>query len=141
MILCYEALKKALFTLEEGVSEFEKLHVNDCPMYALLRDAMIQRFEYSIDIFWKFLKLYLEANEMVVVDPASPRPVLRAAFDCQLITRQEYDALLKCITARNFTAHTYNEELAEKIKQEIPLYYTTMKTVIERINIRDLKKS
>ena len=60
----YENLHKALTRLEEAVVDFEKFNANikdsyDVRFYRTLRDSMIQRFEFCVDLFWKFLKIVL----------------------------------------------------------------------------------
>ncbi|KCZ71757.1 nucleotidyltransferase family protein [Candidatus Methanoperedens nitroreducens] len=52
--LTAEDAGKALITLKEII---------DTPYSVIVRDAAIQRFEYSFEIFWKFLREYLRVIE------------------------------------------------------------------------------
>ena len=53
----YQALQKALLTLESGLDIFDDKEAESREIHGLMRDGIIQRFEYSIDSFWKFLKI------------------------------------------------------------------------------------
>lgn len=129
IMLRYQALKKALITLRDGVDELESASNAS----RLMKDGLIQRFEYSIDSFWKFLKLYLENVQKVSVDSAAPRAILRLAVTANLINDLEYEILFDCVTDRNMTSHAYNQETAEEVLSHIPLYYETMKMVVDRL--------
>ena len=132
----YEALQRALLTLEHGLEAFHNDKVtSNHDVHNLMRDGVIQRFEYSIDSFWKFFKLYLEIDRGMVVEPSSPRVVLRASLASQLVTQEEYDVLEDCVADRNLTSHTYNEKIADKIYAHIPRYHMTMKAVVGRVKI------
>jgi nucleotidyltransferase substrate binding protein (TIGR01987 family) len=48
------------------------------PYSLIVRDAAIQRFEYSFEIFWKFLKEYLKFEDGIIC--ASPKSCFREAF-------------------------------------------------------------
>ena len=45
----------------------------------IFRDSNIQRFEYSFELSWKFMKFVLEKYESEL-EIRSPRQVLKAAF-------------------------------------------------------------
>lgn len=129
----HAALQKALLTLESGLTIFDNDEIMDHELYGLMRDGVIQRFEYSIDTFWKFLKLYIEIKHGVVVEPPSPRAVLRTSLTTQLVTQEELDSLEDCVSDRNLTSHSYNEEVADKIYTHIPRYYQVMKAIVDRL--------
>jgi nucleotidyltransferase substrate binding protein (TIGR01987 family) len=102
-------------------------------IYKSLRDSAIQRFEYSIDTFWKFLKAYLREAHHIVLEITIPREVIRSALDLALISKEEYNVLLECVSDRNITSHTYKEVLAQAILERIPLYFHTMEKILSRI--------
>lgn len=135
VILRYKAIKKALLTLEEGLEEVEIPIPNRPKAYKLMRDGVTQRFEYCIDSFWKFFKIYIETVQKVSIESPSPRTILRLSLDFKLIRDDECDTLLDCVSDRNLTSHTYNEDTAEKIQNHIPSYCVTMKTIIDRLDI------
>lgn len=127
----FNAVKQALNTLAEALKLIEDPQ-NEF-FYSELRDSVIKRFEYSIDIFWKYIREYLEEVNKIVIGPIiSAKAVFRASLNSQLISQDEFDLLLLAIDDRNLTAHTYNEELAETISLRAKKYFTLMSSIIER---------
>ncbi len=87
------------------------------PESDLIRDATIQRFEFTFEVIWKALKLYLERQGY---DCGGPRPTLKKAFAENLIeTPEEADLWLRMIDDRNLTSHAYDEALAKSIYHNI----------------------
>ncbi len=128
----YDIMLQALVTLKRSldVIRTRKLSEED---YQMMRDSVIKRFEYSIDTFWKFLKLYLQEHLQVILESLSPRPILRKALEANLMSIQEYEIISEGIINRNETSHSYNEKLAEEIVHDIPEFYEAMYTIIKRI--------
>lgn len=137
LILKYNAMRKALKTLEKILYKIDVLSQSklDEEMSILIRDSIIKRFEYCIDSFWKFLKLYLEEVQKIDVEIASPRNILRLSLESGIITNSEHKILVDAISDRNLTSHSYNEVLAHKIQQRIPPYFVTMKTILNKLCI------
>ena len=123
---------QTLTTLSEAL---ELLQEKNIPhnYYLSFCDSVIQRFEYSIDNFWKFIKIYTIEILKITIDANSPKTVLRDAYDANIITKKEFEILIKATTRRNETSHAYNKNLAHAILEEIPLYYETMITIIEKL--------
>ncbi|MFA5999085.1 MAG: HI0074 family nucleotidyltransferase substrate-binding subunit [Candidatus Babeliales bacterium] len=137
--LKHEAMQKALTTLQEVLESVNVL--TQCGVVLnVIRDSIIKRFEYCIDSFWKFLKIYLEEVQKIDVKLASPREVLRLSLQDNVITKAEYEILIYAVTDRNLTSHTYNEDLANKISSQVPLYFATMKTIVNRLKINQSKQ-
>jgi nucleotidyltransferase substrate binding protein (TIGR01987 family) len=87
------------------------------PESALIRDATIQRFEFTFEVVWKTLKLYLERQGH---ECGGPRTTLKKAFAENLIpTPEEADGWLQMLEDRNLTTHAYDEELARGIYSRI----------------------
>lgn len=87
------------------------------PESELIRDATIQRFEFTFEVVWKTLKLYLERQGH---ECGGPRPTLKKAFAENLIpTPEEADLWLRMLEERNLTSHAYDEALASQIYQHI----------------------
>jgi nucleotidyltransferase substrate binding protein (TIGR01987 family) len=100
------------------------------------RDSCIQRFEYTIDIFWKYLKLYMQDYQKMNIVLASPRGILQTARNSNLISIDELKQLLNAVSDRNLTSHTYNEELATEIVNRIPDHYQLINTIAQRLVIQ-----
>lgn len=129
----YKTLLDSLQTLKQA------LDLLNNPEYKIiiktLEDSVIQRFEYTIDTFWKFLKIYLQIKQNIDIFAASPRAILRETAIAGMINETELRLLEKSISDRNLTSHTYNEELAEVIVSHIPEHYDVMKKVVMRMQL------
>ena len=94
------------------------------PESDLIRDATIQRFEFTFEVVWKTLKLYLEHQGH---ECGGPRPTLKKAFAEKLIpTPEEADVWLQMIEDRNLTSHAYDEALARSIYGHIVHDYASL---------------
>lgn len=112
--LRHAAMRQALLTLAEGLEELEIQIPSKSKK--LMRDGVIQRFEYCIDSFWKFFKVYLETVQKISIESPSPRVILRLALDVKLITDNECLTLLDCVAERNLTSHTIMKKSLKKFK-------------------------
>jgi len=117
-----EDADRALKTLKE---------ITEQPYSVIVRDAAIQRFEYSFEIFWKFLKEYLRYEEGLMCN--SPKSCFREAFKVNLISEEETLKALEMTDDRNQTSHTYHEEVAQEIYRKIADYYIFMDTVCRKL--------
>ena len=133
----YESLLQALASLKEILTLIENYPLrDDAIFYAVFRDSLIQRFEYSFDTFWKFLKLYLEKTEKLTLDGHSPRNIFKTAeMSGVLLNLENYKILTKALSSRNLTSHSYNVQIADIITLNIPLYYQTMHTIATSIKL------
>lgn len=87
----------------------------------ILRDATIQRFEFTFEAAWKALQMYLQYQGL---EANGPRQALKQAFAQGLIpTPEEADIWMDMLEDRNLTTHTYREELAEAIAANIRARY------------------
>lgn len=75
---------------------------------AIIRDSLIQRFEFTYELAWKSMLYWTkEQGEQV---PEMQKPIIRAAFRCELINAPELWEDIK--KQRDETSHTYNESKA-----------------------------
>src|SRR3990167_6796167 len=113
-----EALDKALASLQEAIINYRNLlnipaeelssqiFKNKEMAVRTLRDSMIQRFEFCVDLIWKYVKTYLQENEeMDEADIASPKGVFRIFCNTRLINEDESDTIMEMLTCRNQTSH------------------------------------
>ena len=122
-----EQTQCALSSLEELVSKYSENQTD-----VILRDALIQRFEYSTETFWKYLKAYLQTEHNLSAN--SPREVIRKGLTAKLYSEETSQELLQMLDDRNLTSHTYVEELAQSIAHRIPNYSKNMSEVMTRIS-------
>lgn len=138
----YSELRKAYKSLGLKVEKFKdfknkyeesKSDVELLDDYLTQRDSLIQRFEYSYDLTWKFLKEFLRLKYMIEV--ASPKKTFDACLKERLINEQEAQQFVKMVETRNYASHIYSNEMAEEISFLIPDYYKLMIIVSERFNL------
>jgi nucleotidyltransferase substrate binding protein (TIGR01987 family) len=108
-------VRNAIARLQEAVAQTET---------PILRDAVIQRFEFTFELTWKALQLYLEHGGL---ECGSPRATLKKAFAEALIqTPEEADVWLQMLDDRNLASHAYDEALAQRIYQHIVQNYAPL---------------
>ncbi len=95
----------------------------------IVRDATIQRFEYTFEAFWKYVKEYLKEKEGII--QGSPKSCFKELFSLNLITEEESIILLEMTDSRNDTSHTYNKNLADKIYSVIKNYALLMEKTLQ----------
>ena len=117
-----ESAKQALNSLQETLN---------MPYSKVVRDASIQRFEFTLEACWKLAQHFLYLREGL--DLGSPKSVMRGCFQIGLLDENETTIMLEMISDRNLTVHTYNEELADKIFQHLKKYYNQMKLLTGKI--------
>jgi len=87
------------------------------PESDIVRDATIQRFEFTFELVWKTLQLYFQRQGLELV---GPRPVLKRAFASSMVpSPEEADIWLQMLEDRNLTSHAYDEALARRIYNHI----------------------
>lgn len=117
-----EIARRALATLDELAGQEAS---------KIVRDAAIQRFEYSFEATWKATQAVL--LDRYGVQAGSPKPAIRACFENDLLTEDETRTALAMVDHRNLTSHTYNEMLADEIFAALPAYRQVMRTWLERL--------
>ena len=87
----------------------------------VIRDATIQRFEFTFEVVWKALKLYLERQGH---ECGGPRPTLKKAFaEGHLAKADDAEVWLRMLDDRNLTSQAYDEPLAQRIYGRIVAEY------------------
>jgi len=120
VLLYVEKLKRAFLRLKEAVERARD---------DLDRDGVIQRFEFSVELFWKTLKKVLEYNK---VECYSPRDCVKKAFRYGMIDDDEI--VLDMLEDRNRSFHIYDEEEAVKIFERISkVYVNVLEKMIEEL--------
>lgn len=110
------SLEKVNLTLQDGITEFAKNKEN-----LFVRDACIQRFEYTYELCSKMLRRYLtltESNPSEVASMSFPHLIRTASSRGLLLNSWEQWAIYR--DARNMTSHTYDEGKAKQVIAIIP---------------------
>lgn len=104
----------ALARLKEAAAEYKAPGASK-----VIRDGMIQRFEFTYELAWKTTKLYLEDTGIVEIN--SPKAVIKEAYSQKLLTNEKLWLLM--LNDRNMTTHIYKEEMADEIAKRIANQY------------------
>ncbi|KJU85932.1 nucleotidyltransferase substrate binding protein [Candidatus Magnetobacterium bavaricum] len=107
-----DKLQKALLQLKDGAERA----VDD-----LGRDAVIQRFEFTCELFWKAIKVVLDHDGYSC---QSPRSCIKEGVRRGLLCGGQ--TLLDMLQDRNMTSHLYSEAMAEEIYQRIKATYINL---------------
>jgi len=117
-----EDFERALKALEQAANEAES---------DLEIDGMIQRFEFTYELLWKLLKLYLEREGIIA---KTPRECFKEAYRLGILMNEEQS--LKMIDDRNMSVHLYDRVLSRDVFLRIKLHYIkTFREILTRINL------
>ncbi len=120
-------LADALLQLDVGLRQAE-----DSPSNELLRDGVIQRFEYSHELALKFMRRALETVYGDDVDKMAYNDVLRTAAERGLI--DEVDRWFDYRVARNSTSHTYDAATAAAVFTSARPFLIDARDLLLRLN-------
>lgn len=88
----------------------------------IVRDGVIQRFEFTCELAWKTVREFLLDQNFTELN--SPKATMRQAFAYGLIDEEtDWIALLN---ARNQTSHIYDDATAQEIYEQIDSQYVTL---------------
>ncbi len=97
--------------LNEHTDEVEKLAVLD----EMVKEGLIQRFEYTHELAWKVMKDFAEYQGTTNI--SGSRDAIREALQMNLI--QSGEVWMDMMLSRNKSSHTYNEATANEIYSKI----------------------
>ena len=121
-------MEKLARRIKEAGNVLETLReIQRVPYSAIVRDATIQRFEYTFEIFWKLLKEYLYVHEGIECN--SQKSCFREALSVGILSEERTILCLEMTDDRNLTSHTYVEEVAGSIYEKIRDYCELMDTI------------
>ncbi len=120
----FSRLKEAYLKTKESKMDEKKL--DDYPFF---RDSSIQRFEFTVELFWKCIKDYLEVKEGVLCE--SPKKCIKKFGKIKQLSEEEILKLLQMIDDRNLTSHLYREQLAEELFAKLQEYLLLLEKLIK----------
>lgn len=122
-----EKLAPLLADTKKALAQIEKI-LKELPT-EIIRDASIQRFEFTFELFRKLVKAYL--LEIEGIDCNSPKSCFRGLLNLHIADADEVELLLNMTDHRNLTSHLYAEETSNEVFAKIPEYFSIMnKTTI-----------
>lgn len=98
MAISFSQFDKAVDKLTSAIAQ---------PKDEFIRDSVIQRFEFCVELSWKVSK------KAMGTATTAPKDVVREMAQNKLV--EDVKIWLEAIDMRNLSSYTYNEELAEKV--------------------------
>ncbi len=99
--------------------------------------GLIQAFEYTHELAWNTLKDFLESRGNQAI--YGSRDATREAFKLGLL--EDGEAWMDMIQSRNKTSHTYNEDTAKEIVNDILtryfLLFEQLREAMERLKVQE----
>ena len=113
-MLDLRSLKKAVQALNIAFEIYDHNPLAETmPEKFVLRDGVIQRFEFTFELSWKMLKRYLEEFGLEKVDSLNNRDLFRVGFEQGLLDDPE--AWFHYLKMRNQSSHIYDEGKAAAV--------------------------
>jgi len=103
----------------------------------LVRDAAIQRFEYTFEAVWKAAQRFL--LDIEGIQAGSPKRAIRESRAVGLFDEHAARQALAMTDDRNLTVHTYNEALANAIFGRLPAYAQFMDRWLSSMEKRQIE--
>lgn len=111
-----DEFQKAVLRLREALAQ---------PKNDFIRDSVIQRFEFSVELAWK------TARKRMGTATVAPKDVVREMAQSGYIDDpQEW---LKAIDMRNLSSHTYKEALAERVYSFAAAFSPSLQKLVDRL--------
>ncbi len=120
---------KTLQQLERALKQLEIATAIPLGSARLEIDGTIQRFEFTFELFWKTLKKIL--TDEFNIEAFGPRNVLQQAYSTKLINNEKI--WLNMLADRNMTSHTYQQDLADQIYDNIKTYVPFLKEELRHL--------
>jgi nucleotidyltransferase substrate binding protein (TIGR01987 family) len=115
--------EKALSQLETALAMHEA--ENDPVTKAVIRDAVIQRFEFCVELSWK------SALKKLGLPAQAPKPAVRELALAGLIA--DIQDWFSFIEARNKSSHTYSEAVAHEVMAVMPMFVLQAKSLLQKL--------
>ena len=130
-MLDFRSLQLTAASLAEAL-EAAKLRPDD----AFVRDASIQRFEYTFELCVKSLRRQLEAmsDSPAELDALGYRDMIRAGVERGLITAEA--DWFRYRELRNITAHVYDPAKAAQVFAKLPLFLRDAEALLGKLMAR-----
>lgn len=131
--LDFTALEKSINRLGEVLERFNREKNDD-----VVRDSVIQRFEFTYSLTLKTLRKYFIERAFIVddVNNLSFNEMIRIASRLKLIN-SDLEKWTQYRTMRNLTSHTYDEEIALKVISIVPDFYNEIKFMLAKLKDSD----
>ena len=117
MALVLSSLQKAVSALNSVLAKSDDAlfmsSLDDVARNAI-KAGVIQHFEFTYELCWRFIKRWLETNiAPAVADGVTRRELFRLGAENRLL--ENVEQWMRYHEARNLTSHIYQPEIAERV--------------------------
>jgi len=120
----FSNFKKAFLQLKQAVDTYDD-NAED-----IIKEGIIQRFEFTHELAWKVMKDFLEYEGYQNI--SGSRSATRQAFNIGLI--EEGQVWMNMVESRNRTVHTYHEDILEmEYKNVTDTYFLCFSAFYEKM--------
>ncbi|BDU49730.1 nucleotidyltransferase substrate binding protein [Haliovirga abyssi] len=138
-MLDLKSFEKAINSLEQLILKMKDKELmnslDEIVIYGL-KAGIIQNFEFTYEISWKYIKRWLELNiGSSFVDGVSRRQLFRLAIEHHLI--ENVDIWMDYHLARNRTSHTYNLNTAEEVYKTAIEFLGDVKKLYKELELKN----
>jgi len=133
----YSKAEAVLATLTEGLSDIkdvEKLaacaQTSPEKLYKTFPDSIVQCFEYTFDLTWKYVSEYLQFQGRTV-EIKMPKSIFRECLKAKLLYDAQVRLAIEMVDHRNLTTHGYDEKIIEEISKSIPEYRNLLEDILD----------
>ena len=134
-----------LTAFAEALQGFAELTALDMTVLAKTLDARIidglengkaQKFEYTMELCWKAVKVALREQEGL--DEASPKQVIKAWYLTGHVSEDDYLALIQAVDDRNKLSHVYDQDQFKAIIARLPNHAALLARLLSTLSQRPL---
>ena len=128
-LLNLSVFENAILSLNRALQKYETDKTDE-----YVRDSCIQRFEYCYDLSTKMIRRFLSSISEIAEDIQNKyfSDIIRLAYT-RGILKNSWDVWKEYRDNRNATSHGYDEKRATQIVEKIPLFYTEVIFLLERL--------
>ena len=139
MALDLDSLKKAVHSLDKSIRSVEaaqKIEDLDEDILDTVKAGVIQNFEFTYELCWKFMKRWLETNYgPSFAEGVHRRELFRMAAENGLI--DDVMLWMDYHQSRNMTSRTYDETIAQDVLEMAVKFQPEAKRLLEAIEKRN----
>lgn len=139
MKLDLSSLKRAIGSMEKALQITEGKFIQQdisTDEIELLKAGVIQNFEITYELCWKFMKRWIESNVSAeVVDGVPRKELFRLAAENRLIT--DVDEWMEYHRARNISSHIYDHKISDEVYQISQKFSGAASQLLKNLEMRN----
>lgn len=124
----YKELEQAILTFDKSMA-INLAHFSDEIELDTVKSGQIQKFEYTIELTWKFLKSYLRKEKGI--DAQGPKDVFRDFARFNYFKVDEIETFIEMIDNRNKIAHEYKDYIMAVIYPKLSEFKDLISKILD----------